>query len=911
MDFPIVGHALVGRQNYRLKWFVASLLSLIITSLGLADRAQAAPVSSTTTVVSSQSPSLVNQAVTFTVTVTGASGTPTGVVSVDFGDGTGAAVAALNGGGTGSVTHTYTSVGTFAVSATYSGDPTYAPSNGSVGQQVAQASSATTLSAVPSPASVGQTVTFTASVTQTGGIPASSGTVTFNFGDGASFTASLSGGVAQATHAYTSTGNFTVTANYGGTSDVAASSGTLNETINAAASATTLASSSASSVAGQSVTFTATVSGASGITPTGTVTFDFGDGTSATVVLGGGVASTPHTYARAGSFVVTAAYGGSASYSPSSATLSQNVANPSSSSTTLTSTPDPSSVGQSVTFTATVTGSGGTPSGTVTFNFGDGATATSSLVGGAATITHAYTTGGSFTVTATYSGDVNFATSSATRQQTVSVNATTISLSSSPNPSQAGQAVIFTANVTSPGGAPTGNVTFKDGGTALGTVALSGGVATFTTTSLAAGHHTITASYLGASGFAASTSAALIQVVNTPSDSLKLRTLQVLAAPVVAQNSGQAISGAVDSAISEGFSTTGGTLISPSATGIRFNFAADPDASPSQIASSSAESARNASAPLSEGGQSSALQAYAGKSTGRVDSAFDALASAMPTKAPPRYVAPRDWLVWAEIHGTTLDRWSTGSGASTLSGAPFLYGNQINVLAGVTRRVLPNVLVGALGGYETFDYRSDALQGRLKGDGWTIGPYVGWMIAQDIRFDAAFTYSGIGYDGLAGTASGSFPGHRWLLSAGLTGTYKTSGFVIEPSARVYALWEREDAYTDSLGTLQAARDFSTGRASAGVKVTYPIAWSPTAEWAPYVGLYGDYYFNTDNAGAPVAPSVPTQFVMDGWSARATAGVATRFANGAQLAIGGERGGIGGNFAVWTYRVRASVPFGAQ
>ena len=92
---------------------------------------------------------------------------------------------------------------------------------------------------------------------------------------------------------------------------------------------------------------------------------------------------------------------------------------------------------------------------------------------------------------------------------------------------------------------------------------------------------------------------------------------------------------------------------------------------------------------------------------------------------------------------------------------------QVNLLAGSTRRLLPNFLVGVLGGYETFDYRSDALQGRLKGDGWTVGSYLGWMITQNIRFDAAVAYSGIGYDGTAGTAAGSFAGHRWLVSGGL------------------------------------------------------------------------------------------------------------------------------------------------
>jgi hypothetical protein len=46
-------------------------------------------------------------------------------------------------------------------------------------------------------------------------------------------------------------------------------------------------------------------------------------------------------------------------------------------------------------------------------------------------------------------------------------------------------------------------------------------------------------------------------------------------------------------------------------------------------------------------------------------------------------------------------------------------------------------------------------------------------------------------------------------------------------------------------------------------------------------------------------------------ARATGGLTTKFGNGAQVAVGAERAGIGGNFGLWTYRARASVPFGAQ
>src|SRR5262249_11788001 len=155
----------------------------------------------------------------------------------------------------------------------------------------------------------------------------------------------------------------------------------------------------------------------------------------------------------------------------------------------------------------------------------------------------------------------------------------------------------------------------------------------------------------------------------------------------------------------------------------------------------------------------------------------------------------------------------------------FLYGNQVNLLAGLTRKFTPNFLLGVLGGYETFDYRSDALLGRLKGDGWTVGAYLGWKITQSVRFDAGVAYSGIGYDGTAGTAASSFKGSRWLVTGGFTGSYVAYGVQIEPSARVYALWEHENAYVDNLGTLQAARDFATGRTSGGIKLSYPLALS--------------------------------------------------------------------------------------
>ena len=191
---------------------------------------------------------------------------------------------------------------------------------------------------------------------------------------------------------------------------------------------------------------------------------------------------------------------------------------------------------------------------------------------------------GTICAPASYGGDANFAVStSPALTQVVNQGATTTTtLASSVNPSNVGQAVTFTATVTSSAGTPTGGtVSFKDGATVIGTATLAAGTAAFTTSSLTLGTHTITASYGGTAGFAASTSPALTQTVQIPPDSVRLRALQVAVSKVEAQASGAAFEGAVAGAIADGFAEGGGALITPTGTGVRFNFAAESDASPS------------------------------------------------------------------------------------------------------------------------------------------------------------------------------------------------------------------------------------------------------------------------------------------------------------------------------------------
>src|SRR5262249_46571037 len=103
----------------------------------------------------------------------------------------------------------------------------------------------------------------------------------------------------------------------------------LIQSVNAAASATTITSSINPSASGQSVIFTATVGGGVG-TPTGSVTFKDGSTTLGTGILNGiGTAVFANSGLTSGLHSITAVYGGNSLYGAStSPVLSQSVGMP-------------------------------------------------------------------------------------------------------------------------------------------------------------------------------------------------------------------------------------------------------------------------------------------------------------------------------------------------------------------------------------------------------------------------------------------------------------------------------------------------------------------------------------------------------------------------------------------------------
>lgn len=266
----------------------------------------------------------------------------------------------------------------------------------------------------------------------------------------------------------------------------------------------------------QTVTYTAKVTPQSGGAANGTVVFMDGGYVAGEVALTGNQAQLNQSYTFVSTHSITAYYSGDLSKDSGSIskTLTENV-RINSTITALTSNLNPSIYGQSVTFTAIVTGRQSTPpTGKVTFAW-SGYTIGSATLNrsGVATLTKSNLNADVYPLIAVYKGDsLNQGSTSPILNQVVTQASVAAEITSSINPSTAGQAVTFTARITSPTVRVQGPVTFTAGKTVLGTVELSGDKATLTTASLPAGTTVVKVTYEGDSNIKGS-SASVTQVV--------------------------------------------------------------------------------------------------------------------------------------------------------------------------------------------------------------------------------------------------------------------------------------------------------------------------------------------------------------------------------------------------------------
>ncbi len=313
--------------------------------------------------------------------------------------------------------------GTYPIMPSGAGDSNYLIGyvNGTL--TVGTVETSTVVASSVNPSLVGQAVTFTATISI---VPPGAGTPTgtVQFKDGASNVGSpvsISGNQAQLTTSALSAGPHSISAVYGGDSTFGSSTGTVSQTVNKRSTATKVVPNLESvTVIGQAYQVLVIVNSPSGV-PIGAVAVTDGAGGSCTANLISGIGSCLLTSLVPGTKVVTATYQENATWLSSSA-QAKHLVTRASTTTSITNRavlaiPTRRNGAYVVMWNVSVNSPGaGTPTGLVRISDGV-TTCTASVAAGSCLMRSP--TAGALTITATYLGDSNFATSADTARHLV------------------------------------------------------------------------------------------------------------------------------------------------------------------------------------------------------------------------------------------------------------------------------------------------------------------------------------------------------------------------------------------------------------------------------------------------------------------------------------------------------------
>jgi hypothetical protein len=378
--------------------------------------------------------------------------------------------------------------GQHSIVASYAGDPSYTASNNSATPDVVTVTKAPTTITLATSNNIIQTISFatlTATIsTQAFLPPAAPGTeypadnVQFLVGStplagqityiSAASPAGTAQAIAELDTSSLPVGNSTITAQFLGDTNYSASPVSNSVTVDMVIPTTTaLATSNATIQHGSSVTFTAVVTPnqAGGPAMTGTVQFSAnGVNIGGAIALVSGQARLTTTSLPPGADQIFAGYSGDSNYSPSSAGFAETV-DQISTTTAVSSSSNSIQQGTNVTFTANVTPAqtgGPAMTGNVVFTLNSNNTiGTPSVVNGQAQLTTSTLPLGSDSISAQYTGDANYAASTAVG--VLGVNVT-------PGPDFSVSFAPATVNVSSPGANATTVLTITGSNAYNGTI---------------------------------------------------------------------------------------------------------------------------------------------------------------------------------------------------------------------------------------------------------------------------------------------------------------------------------------------------------------------------------------------------------------------------------------------------------
>lgn len=205
---------------------------------------------------------------------------------------------------------------------------------------------------------------------------------------------------------------------------------------------------------------------------------------------------------------------------------------------------------------------------------------------------------------------------------------------------------------------------------------------------------------------------------------------------------------------------------------------------------------------------------------------------------PLAYETASPWDIWVEGRYSAFDDDTANFNRSGHVGLLYVGGDY---------RVTENMIVGVLAQFDWAKDETGALQSKIDGNGWMIGPYLSARVHQNIYLDVRAAWGRSSNDLALAGATGAFDTSRWLVQGTLAGNWEYDAWRITPSAELAYASENADGFTDSTGAFVAGQTVSLGRLQFGPEIGYRIRQTADTFIEPFAAIKGVWDFDYTRA----------------------------------------------------------------
>ncbi len=154
-------------------------------------------------------------------------------------------------------------------------------------------------------------------------------------------------------------------------------------------------------------------------------------------------------------------------------------------------------------------------------------------------------------------------------------------------------------------------------------------------------------------------------------------------------------------------------------------------------------------------------------------------------------------------------------------------GDYVTMVGGADYQMTDRLLGGVATSWEDIEVDTTYNRGSLNGDGFTVAPYVGFILNRYFTADVAGGYSFAGKSEMTRSTGGTniagdMDWERWFLAGNVNGYYRVNRLAL--SGQVGLLWAQEDQdeFTETDGTRNPSRDIEFGQLHVGGQVGYVL-----------------------------------------------------------------------------------------